>query len=303
MPVLPTDTPPTQHKPGRRKAARPRKQRKAKPGQLAFEFRAWGGARRGAGRKSSGRRAGVAHLRREAPNLRRPVHVTLRLRPEVYNLRSGRMFRALYHAFLGGKERFGFRLVHYSVQGNHVHIVAEAPHKKALSRGVQGLSVRIARRLNRVMGRRGKVFADRFHSRVLKTPLEVKRVLSYVLGNAQRHAVRQGRQFVAGWLDPYSSAVWFDGWRGTGGVPLAYAAFVDPRAAPLGPRDPRAGPHARCEVARARSFVLRRGWRRHGLLDIRAIEPPAGIRRQSPPCPPPPEMLRPSPWTSSASES
>jgi REP element-mobilizing transposase RayT len=180
------------------------------------------------------------------------------------------MFRALYHAFVGGKARFGFRLVHYSVQGNHLHIVAEAPNRKALSRGVQGLSVRIARRLNRVMGRRGKVLADRFHSRVLKTPLEVKRVLSYVLGNAQRHAVRQGRRFLTGWVDPYSSAVWFDGWRGAHGVPMAYVAFADPRAAPLGPRDPRAGPHARCEVAEARSYVLRRGWRRHGLLDLRA---------------------------------
>ncbi len=249
-------------------SAKPRGRAKARtPRQMTFQFRTWGGARRGAGRRPAKGRPGVSHLRREAPNPRRPVHVTLRLRDEVYNLRSGRMFRALYNAFVGGKQRFGFRLVHYSVQGNHVHIVAEAPHKKALSRGVQGLSVRIARRLNRVMGRRGKVFADRFHSRVLKTPLEVKRVLAYVLGNAQRHAARQGR--VKPRFDPYSSAVWFDGWRGARGVPMAYVAFAFPHAAPLGRGDPRAGPHAVCEVAAARSYVLRRGWRRHGLLNVR----------------------------------
>ncbi len=233
---------------------------------MTFQFRTWGGARRGAGRRPAGGRAGVSHLRREGPSSRTPVHVTLRLRPEVWNLRSGRMFRALYNAFVGGKERFGFRLVHYSVQGNHVHVVAEAPHRKALSRGVQGLSVRIARRLNRVMGRRGKVFADRFHSRVLKTPLEVKRVLSYVLGNARRHAARQGR--AAERIDPYSSAVWFAGWRGARGVPLAYVAFAFPQASPLGRGDPRAGPGAVCEVAAPRSYVLCRGWRRHGLVDI-----------------------------------
>lgn len=245
-----------------RGTAKPRK-----PRQMAFRFRTWGGARRGAGRRPARGRAGASHLRRDAPSSRTPVHVTLRLRDEVWNLRSGRMFRALYNAFVGGKQRFGFRLVHYSVQGNHVHIVAEAPHRKALSRGVQGLSVRIARRLNRVMGRRGRVFADRFHSRVLKTPLEVKRVLAYVLGNARHHATRQGGTTAR--LDPFSSAVWFDGWRGARGVPLAYVAFALPQAAPLGHRDPRAGPHAACEVAAARSHVLRRGWRRHGLLDIR----------------------------------
>ncbi len=249
----------------RHHAAKPRK-----PRQTAFQFRTWGGARRGAGRRPAKGRAGVSHLRREAPNPRRPVHVTLRLRDEVWNLRSGRMFRALYHAFVGGKERFGFRLVHYSVQGNHVHIVAEAPHRRALSRGVQGLSVRIARRLNRVMGRRGKVFADRFHSRVLKTPLEVKRVLAYVLGNARRHAIRQGRTKPQRWVDPYSSAVWFDGWRGARGAPMAYVAFAFRGAAPLGRGDPRAGPRGECEVAAPRSHVLARGWRRHGLLDVGA---------------------------------
>jgi REP element-mobilizing transposase RayT len=271
MPAPPTDISRTQ----RSNAAKSRQRRRGgkKPGRrrrLALEFRSWGGRRRGAGRKPAGKRAGVSHLHREGPNPRRPVHVTLRLRADVWNLRSGRMFRALYNAFVGGKARFGFRLVHYSVQGNHVHIVAEAPDRRALSRGVQGLCVRIARRLNRVMGRRGKVFADRFHSRVLESPLEVRRVLSYVLGNAQRHAVRNGRRFIPGWVDPYSSAVWFDGWRGTHGVPMAYVAFADPRAAPLGPRDPRAGPGAECEVATARGLMLRRGWRRHGLLDLTA---------------------------------
>jgi len=104
-----------------------------------------------------------------------------------WNLRTRRCFAALSKAFWGGANRFGFRLVHYSVQGNHVHLLVEAEDRSALSRGMNGLGVRMARGLNRVMGRRGRVLADRYHARILRTPTEVKRVRHYLLDNARRH--------------------------------------------------------------------------------------------------------------------
>jgi putative transposase len=112
----------------------------------------------------------------------------------------------LSEAFAKGCDRLGFRLVHFSVQGNHLHLVVEAPDEVRLARGLQGLAVRIARRLNRLMGRTGKVFADRYHSHVLRAPAEVARAVAYVLGNFLVHALRRGEQVDATVTDGYSSA-------------------------------------------------------------------------------------------------
>jgi putative transposase len=135
-----------------------------------------------------------------------PVHVTWRMMPHVWNLRSRRCFRVLADAFAKACDRRGFRLVLFSVQGNHLHLVVEAPDEVRLARGLQGLAVRIARRLNRLMGRNGKVFADRYHSRVLRTPAGVGRAVAYVLGNFFVHAGRRGEHVDGQLIDEYSSA-------------------------------------------------------------------------------------------------
>jgi len=155
--------------------------------QASFTFRTHGGERKGAGRKPNGPRPRLRHVRRPVLKARFPVHATWRMRQGVWNLRTRRCFGALARAFWGGANRFGFRLVHYSVQGNHVHLLVEADDERSLSRGMQGLGVRIARRLNRVMGRRGKVLDDRYHEHILRTPTEVRRARLYLLQNAQRH--------------------------------------------------------------------------------------------------------------------
>ena len=155
--------------------------------QRAFRFRTWGGARKGAGRRPKLDTAGVSHLPRQAFAARLPVHVTMRMRKGVWNLRSQRCFGVLATAFWSGGDRFGFRLVHYSVQGNHVHLLVEARGQQALARGMQGLSVRVARRLNRLMRRRGRVLGDRYHARILRSRPEVKAVRAYLLGNARKH--------------------------------------------------------------------------------------------------------------------
>jgi len=131
----------------------------------------------------------VSHRTRAALASRHPVHVTMRLREGLPSLRRASEFRTLCAAFEAGAERFGFRLNQYSVQTNHVHLIAEAPDRRALSRGVQGLAVRVARRLNRLWQRKGKVFSDHDHDRILRTPKEVRNALAYVLNNAKRHGI------------------------------------------------------------------------------------------------------------------
>ena len=166
--------------------------------QREFAFSTWGGKRRGAGRPPNHARAGVSHLTRPAFAHRFPVHVTWRMDREVWNLRSRRCFSVMQRAMYAGASRFGFRLVHYAVMGNHVHLIVEAPDRVALGRAMKGLGVRIARALNRVMKRRGRVIGDRYHAHVLKTPAEVKRARTYLLTNAREH---YGYRFA----DPFAS--------------------------------------------------------------------------------------------------
>jgi REP element-mobilizing transposase RayT len=164
----------------------------------------------------------------------------MRVRPKLWSLRGRRTFKKLLPALAAGSNRFGMRLCEYSVQGDHIHMIVEAECSLSLSRGVQGLAVRIARRVNRIMGRKGKVFRDRFHDRVLKTPRQVRNAIAYVLCNARKHIGDPRR--LADWLDPMSSARSFTGWRG---------------------RNPEVESSV---TANPTTWLLRVGWRRSGLL-------------------------------------
>src|SRR6266436_4666642 len=164
----------------------------------------WGGARRGAGRKRKSLRKNVPHVARRRFR-RGALHVTVRMRREVWNLRTHRCFRAIKRALERGCERFGFRLVQFSVQANHLHFIVEAPDAVALGRAMKGLEVRMARALNKVMSRRGPVFADRYHAHLLESPREAFQAVRYVLENWAVHAEREGQRRPVG-ADPFSSA-------------------------------------------------------------------------------------------------
>jgi REP element-mobilizing transposase RayT len=175
--------------------------------QLELRLPTWGGARANSGRKPKGEKAGVSHLRRPHLSTAHPVHTTLRVAKGCWNLRSRRALLALQGAFESGRDRFGFRLVHYSIQGNHLHLIVEAEGKESLARGMKGLEVRMARALNRMMQRRGSVFADRYHAHVLRTPREVAHAIRYVLGNHAHHAEARGERVGFRVADRFSSAI------------------------------------------------------------------------------------------------
>src|ERR1700745_1020662 len=120
--------------------------------QQSLKFRTLGGRRKGAGRPSRDGKAGVSHLTRPEFPGRLPLHVTLRMTRAVWSLRSQRCFRLLKSAFYWSSAKTDFRVVHYSVQGNHIHLLVEAEGKLALTRGMRALGIRIAKTLNRLMG-------------------------------------------------------------------------------------------------------------------------------------------------------
>ncbi len=180
-----------------------------------------------------------------------PCHVTLKVRDGVPSLRTVKLVHEVERTFADGCERGEFRLVHYSLQDDHAHLVVEAKSREALGRGMKAIGARLARAVNRVFGRRGRVLADRYHLRVLRNPSQVRNALAYVLLNARRHAAKGGKKLSrAMGLDPASSGRWFDGWR--------WRPAADGPGPPLSPGAP---------VAQARYWLLTEGWRRRGLLD------------------------------------
>ena len=183
-----------------------------------------------------------------------PLHVTVRMQRDVPGLRNYERAKVLRSAFVKGCVKDGFRICQFSIQGNHVHLVCEAHDADRLARGIQGWAIRVARHLNRAVGRKGKLFFDRYAATAIKTPNQMRNTLCYVLQNARRH----GASFHARWhgIDPFSSAWWFDGWdsdRWRRGL----VAADDPPVAP------------------ARSWLLTIGWRRRGLIGVTEVPPAA----------------------------
>jgi REP element-mobilizing transposase RayT len=143
-----------------------------------------------------------------------------------------------------------FRVLHFSVQNDHVHLLVEASDARALTGGMRGLAVRAARRINGALRRRGRVFVDRYHARELTRPRAVRNALVYVLMNHRKHGVSLT------WLDRCSSARAFDGWRRDVLLDIALARR-------------RAGPEEEPPaVAAPATWLASVGWRRSGLLGI-----------------------------------
>jgi REP element-mobilizing transposase RayT len=184
------------------------------------------------------------------------VHVTLRAREGRRSLRSARVYPVVERS-LAASHKAAFRVVHFSVQTDHVHLVVEADEHLALIRGVQGVAVRCAKALNRALDRRGKVWTSRYHAHALRTPSEARRGLVYVLLNFRKHLR------AAPGVDPRSSGGWFDGWRRPPPVPQTPSPVLSPRTwLALGGWRRVGGAIALDERPAAIGTGRRRGWRR-----------------------------------------
>jgi REP element-mobilizing transposase RayT len=174
----------------------------------------------------------------------------------VPSLRSARLVRELERSLRVAKERSGFRVIAYSVQRDHLHLLVEAEDPRALGCGMKSIGARIARAVRRVFGGRGPVLKERYHQRVVRSPREVRNALVYVILNARKHGAALGLRLLRNVtsVDPASSGRWFQGWA---------------RALPPAPDEPA--------VATPRTWLLRVGWRRHGLIDPSEIP---GARRR-----------------------
>ncbi|MFO0736757.1 MAG: transposase [Labilithrix sp.] len=179
--------------------------------------------------------------------------MTLRVRRHVPSLRQELLERIVKGALLAQRSDLAtkgarhFQVVHFTIQSDHLHLIVEASDARGLARGMAGLEVRIARRINAHLKRKGRFWAERYHRRDLRTPTETRNALRYVLMNAQKHYQVIGDRAFA---DPFSSAATFDGFS------RRPVVFDDPEDTPPWPS------------VMPRTWLLGAGWRsRGGLID------------------------------------
>jgi REP element-mobilizing transposase RayT len=214
-----------------------------------------GGKRKNAGRKRLAPRPQVKHRVRPEVKPKTPVHITLRMLPGVARLRRRDQYRAIRQALARVAHEHACRICHYSIQGNHIHLIVEPDGKAGLVHGMIAFKTSCARRLNRIVGRDGRVFADRYHARYLTSCAQVRRALCYVLNNWRRHG--EHRAHPEWRTDPFSSADFFDGWTG----------YRPGRPFWLGPEDTP-------PVADPTFWLLTKGWKQYGTIATREMPGP-----------------------------
>jgi Transposase IS200 like len=226
-----------------------------------------GGKRKGAGRKPMHGRAGSSHKKRDEVDDQDLLHVTLRTVSDVGNLRRREVYKAVRAATITAagtaERREQFRICHLSIQHNHIHMLVEAQSAEALAIGMQGFQISAARHINtalRVGGRRrrGSVFGDRYHVVVIRSPRQARHTLAYVLGNWRKHGEDRRGLARSWWVDPFSSAVSFTGWKELEGTE-PWTIRPD---------------YAWLAVCAPRSWLQRIGWRQHGAISVYEVPGP-----------------------------
>jgi putative transposase len=169
-----------------------------------------GGKREGAGRPKSGRRVGPAHRARPELLPRYPVHVSMKLRERHPDLRTRDYYAVIHKTMEHYLGRDDFRIIHASIQNTHLHFIIEAANKRALSRGMQSLALRLSYAIGG--DARTTVFRERYHATQIRTPRQARNALAYVLNNWRRHRMDVGAAVRDVPVDPYASGITFDGW-------------------------------------------------------------------------------------------
>ncbi|MBL8898114.1 MAG: transposase [Planctomycetes bacterium] len=216
--------------------------------QLEFDFRRHGGKRKGAGRKPKNAEPGIPHRQRAMKKRGQPLLITVRLADGLPSLRRGGALKLVLAAISASSDRHGMRIIHYTVQSNHLHLLVEGDDRTCVARGMNALLSPLARALNKLWARRGKVFPERYHDEVISTPTQARNALRYVLQNGKKHGAVSPSS-----IDLCSSAPVFDGWMERPSIASIPTAPVVAAVAP------------------ASTWLLTTGWRRHGLLDLREL--------------------------------
>jgi putative transposase len=213
-----------------------------------------GGTHKRPGRPKRGLRASERHKVRPRLLKSEPVHVIMRAHPAIGSLRNHAVFVAIREAtYTAFRREDSFHIVHLSIQRTHIHMIVEASDRLALAKGMQVFGISAARHINAAVGRHGTVFTDRYHAKILRLPRQVRNTINYVLNNWRHHGEDRTKLRHPWRVDPYSSALVFDGWKEREERGILYKV-PDGYSGPL--------------VWRPKTWLLYEGWRRYGLISV-----------------------------------
>ena len=159
------------------------------------------------------------------------MHVTCRCAKGVGRLRTGEVRQAIARAIAHVNQRKEFRVVHVSVQHDHLHFLVEADDHQTFVSGMRALTITVAKAINAAKQRTGRVFGYRYHATTIESPRQARNALAYVLNN-WRHHLEDEKSLASrsALIDPYASGGSLHRLARTRGVRPTDAYAARPRA-------------------------------------------------------------------------
>lgn len=150
-----------------------------------------GGRRPGAGRPRK-HSTGVAHIKREKVTRHYPIHINFKYNAQIRSDETMKVLRRSFqHAYMKG-----LNVTHFTLQSNHIHLIAETNHNKALNSGMRSITATLNHNF-----KKGKIQTERYHLHVLKTPTEVRNAIQYVLNNDLKHGLARLEKYTGKHLE------------------------------------------------------------------------------------------------------
>lgn len=142
----------------------------------------------------------IRHIRRERISKPTSLHLTIKVRENKADIKSKRILKSLHHAIMRARLK-KLKVIHYTLEYNHVHLLVEALDHKVMHQAMQALGISFSKAINKAKAAKGGVYKHRYHLRKLASSKELRNVLHYIFSNGVHH------RRTTSMLDPYNSMI------------------------------------------------------------------------------------------------
>lgn len=143
---------------------------------------------------------GIRHSSRMKFSKLTSFHLTIKVRENKADIQSKKLLKALHHAIARARLK-NLKVIHYTLEYNHVHLLVETNDHRILHAGMQALGISFSKAINKVKSLKGHVYKHRYHQRKIGSARELKNVLLYIFNNGKKHKRTNKR------IDLYNSAI------------------------------------------------------------------------------------------------
>lgn len=141
---------------------------------------------------------GIRHIAREIIKKSTSLHLTIKVRENKADIKNKQVLKILHYAIRRSRIK-GLRIIHYTLEYNHIHLLVEAADKQTVHQGMQSFGITFAKKINAIKRLKGTVYKHRYHLRKINSPRELKNVLYYIFNNGIHH------KRTSTVLDPYNT--------------------------------------------------------------------------------------------------